>query len=194
MTEFSENYWNDRWNNGQTGWDVGEVSSPIKAYINQLKNKNLKILIPGCGNAYEGEYLVNNGFKNTFLIDISETATQNLKRRIKILNPKQIFHQNFFDHQGSYDIILEQTFFCALPPSLRQNYVDKIHELLRVKGKLVGVLFNDPLNTEFPPFGGNLLEYKKLFDHKFNFRTFENCYNSIPARANRELFIILEKK
>ena len=37
----------------ETGWDIGYVSTPIKEYFNQVKNKELKILIPGGGNSYK---------------------------------------------------------------------------------------------------------------------------------------------
>jgi hypothetical protein len=45
----------------ETGWDLGQVSPPLKAYIDQLTDKNLRILIPGCGNSYEAEYLLEKG-------------------------------------------------------------------------------------------------------------------------------------
>ena len=92
------------------------------------------------------------------------------------------------------DLIVEQTFFCAINPSLRKAYAKKMHELLNKKGKLVGVLFNDVLNTDKPPFGGNKEEYISYFNPYFNFKTFDVCYNSIKPRANRELFINFEKK
>ena len=46
----------------QLGWDLGEVSPPIKSYIDTLEDKNIRILIPGCGNTYEAEYLLEQGF------------------------------------------------------------------------------------------------------------------------------------
>lgn len=39
-------------------------------------------------------------------------------------------------------VLMEQTFFCAINPSLRKDYVAKMHELLAPNGKLVGVLFD----------------------------------------------------
>ncbi len=81
MNQFDKNYWQQRWDMAETGWDIGYASPPITDYIDQLDNKDLKILIPGCGNAHEGEYLINKGFKNTFLIDIAPGAFANLKKR-----------------------------------------------------------------------------------------------------------------
>ena len=50
------NYWEERYQKGETGWDAGKITTPIKEYIDQLTNKNLKILIPGAGNGYEFDY------------------------------------------------------------------------------------------------------------------------------------------
>ena len=52
-----KSFWDSRWENAETGWDLGGVSAQLKAYIDQLESKKLSILIPGCGNAYEAEYL-----------------------------------------------------------------------------------------------------------------------------------------
>ncbi|MCB0465166.1 MAG: SAM-dependent methyltransferase, partial [Aequorivita sp.] len=61
---FYETFWNHKYLSGETGWDIGYVSTPIKEYIDQLSDKNLKILIPGGGNSYEAEYLFESGFNN----------------------------------------------------------------------------------------------------------------------------------
>ena len=64
-------YWTNRYTEQNTGWDIGYPSTPIKNYIDQLENKDIKVLIPGAGNAYEAEYIYNMGFKNVFVLDIS---------------------------------------------------------------------------------------------------------------------------
>lgn len=69
-----------------------------------------------------------------------------------------------------------------------------MHELLQPKGKLAGLLFDDELNADVPPFGGSAAEYKPLFQNLFTTLHFEPCTNSIKPRAGRELFIELLKK
>jgi SAM-dependent methyltransferase len=101
---------------------------------------------------------------------------------------------DFFDHQDSYDLILEQTFFCALSPSLRNDYVTHMHRLLKSGGKLVGLLFQFPLTESGPPFGGSATEYLDRFEPLFSIQTLETCYNSIPPRQGNELFFIFNKK
>lgn len=186
-------YWNNRYLNNEFGWDLGQVSPPIQSYFDQLQNKELKILIPGAGNSYEAEYLHKNGFKNVFMLDFAEQAIENFKNRVPSFPPENLIVDDFFKHNGQYDIIVEQTFFCALNPNLRSQYVNHMFDLLKPGGKLIGLLFNDALNSDKPPFGGFKEEYIKLFSSKFKLRTMETAHNSVKPRADRELFIIFEK-
>ncbi|QAA81115.1 methyltransferase domain-containing protein [Aequorivita sp. H23M31] len=189
-----ESFWSERYLSGQTGWDIGYVSTPLKEYIDQLSDTDLKILIPGAGNSYEAEYLYNKGFKNVSVIDISKIPLENLLERIPEFPKENLLHMDFFDLNETYDLILEQTFFCAQNPELRKKYVSKMHDLLRPNGKLVGVLFNIPLNNDKPPFGGNKSEYRSLFENKFIIVIMETAYNSIPQRDGNELFVKMIKK
>jgi len=54
-------------------------------------------------------------------------------------------------------------------------------------------LFNFPLTDQGPPFGGSLEEYTKTFSKVFDIKIIDRCYNSIPERNSKELFIIFEK-
>lgn len=191
--ELNKTYWETRYQNNETGWDTGTITTPLKEYIDQLANKDLKILIPGAGNGYEFDYLIQKGFTNVFVIDIAPSPLESIKKR----NPKysnQIVLGDFFELDETFDLILEQTFFCALNPKLRPNYVSKMHQLLRSNGKLVGLLFDFPLTHEGPPFGGSLEAYLKLFSAQFHLKTIEKAYNSIKPREDKELFFIFEAK
>ncbi|MDF2437967.1 MAG: methyltransferase protein [Bacteroidota bacterium] len=189
-----KNYWTERYLNDDAAWDTGSITTPLKEYIDQLKDKNIQILIPGAGNAYEAEYLFNNGFKNITVIDLSSEPLNNLQKRIPDFPAENLIQGDFFEHSGQYHLILEQTFFCAIDPLLRIKYAEKSHELLKPKGVLAGVLFNDKLNSDKPPFGGNKEEYISYFDKYFTFKTFQLCYNSIKPRSGRELFINFIRK
>jgi SAM-dependent methyltransferase len=187
------NYWNEKWLNNETGWDIGQASPPIVEYMKQYPNKNIKILIPGCGNAYEAEFLYKNGFRDITLIDIAPKAVEILQEKFKNNPEIKVLCQDFFEHTGNYDLIIEQTFFCAIPPARRKEYAEKAFSLLNPNGKLIGVLFDKQFNQPFPPFGGCPCEYKPIFQPFFEIKTMETCYNSIPSRANSELFINFKK-
>ncbi len=190
----NENFWSSKYKSGEIGWDIGYVSTPLKEYIDQLSDKKLKILIPGGGNSYEAEYLFENGFKNVFVIDFSNIPLENFSGRVPSFPKENLICKDFFELEERFDLILEQTFFCALDPRLREKYVSKMHDLLRANGKLVGLLFNIPLNEDRPPFGGHEREYRDLFEEKFAIDTMETAYNSISPRAGNELFIKMVRK
>ena len=187
-------YWNELYETRQTNWDIGYISTPLKEYFDQLTNKDLAMLIPGCGNSYEAEYLIEEGFTNITVVDISSLLTQDLTKKFKaaIPHPLTVINSDFFALEGQYDLIIEQTFFCALPPSRRSDYVQQTYNLLKPGGKLAGVLFNRSF-AGGPPFGGSMEEYKPLFEERFTLKTLAPCYNSIKPRAGAEAFLLAQK-
>ncbi len=194
MTDFlSKNYWNNRYEAEETGWDLKTLSPPLKAYIDQLTDRNHSILIPGCGSGYEAEYLLRQGFKDVTVIDFAPLAVQKMQMYISDYQNIKIICADFFTHIGKYDLILEQTFFCALDPSLRTNYVQKMSELLKENGKVVGLLFGVQFPNN-PPFGGSQEEYLTLFSNNFKITLLELCYNSVKPRQGNELFFNFSKR
>jgi hypothetical protein len=191
-TELNADYWSERYTNEETGWDIGTPSTPLKEYINQLENKAIKILIPGCGNAYEAEYLFELGFKNVFIVDLSPIPLNNFIERVPKFPKQHLILGDYFELEDKFDLILEQTLFCAIDPTLRMAYAKKSSELLVEGGKLVGVLFNREFQGG-PPFGGNVLEYQKYFSTFFSKVSMEECYNSIKPRLGSEVFLIGQK-
>ncbi|MFT5754446.1 MAG: SAM-dependent methyltransferase [Flavobacterium sp.] len=191
--KMNKDYWEDRYKSNEIGWDVGEITTPLKEYIDQIENKELKILIPGAGNGHEFDYFIEKGFSNITVIDIAEQPLESIKKR----NPeytKNFIQDDFFNLNKTFDLVIEQTFFCALNPELRAKYVKQMHSLLEENGKIVGLFFDFPLTEAGPPFGGSKKEYLNLFSKKFNIKTLERAHNSIKPRKDKELFFIFEKK
>lgn len=192
--KLNKEFWKEKYLLEETPWDAGSATTPITTFIDGLTNKNLRILIPGAGNGHEFEYLYHNGFKNVYALDITEEPLNNIKKRVPELPEKHLILQDFFELKDSFDLILEQTFFCALAPDLRPLYAKKTNEILSQKGQLAGVLFDFPLTESGPPFGGDTSEYIRLFEPFFEIKTLEPCYNSIKPRKDKELFIHFYKK
>jgi SAM-dependent methyltransferase len=189
MSEDEGLYWDQRWREGDTGWDIRGVSPPLQQYFQQLPDKAASILIPGCGNAYEAAWLLDHGFTNITLLDISKSLTQRLREQFPVSNSLTILTADFFRHKGQYDLIIEQTFFCALDPGQREAYVQQTHNLLRPGGKLAGLLFDRDFPGG-PPYGGHKLEYQNLLEKRYLVKTLAPCYNSIKPRTGTELFFI----
>lgn len=187
------NFWDTQYQNNETGWDLKGVSPPLKSFIDTLSDKSIRILIPGCGNAYEAEYLLQLGFDNVTVIDISSTLINKLKQKFEA-QPIRILHDDFFEHEEKYDLILEQTFFCAIDLSLRGHYANQCYNLLNENGKVAGLLFNIIFEKQGPPFGGKREEYQKLFNPLFTLLQFDTCTNSVKPRQGNELFVEMQKR
>ena len=193
MTDFlTDDYWNKRYVDGSTGWDLGEISPPIRAYVDQLEVKELKILIPGAGNAHEVSYLHQLGFTNVHVLDFAPLAIQTFLEKNPTFPASHAHIEDFFQFNVSFDLIIEQTLFCAIDPSLRSKYAEKSSSLLKKGGKLVGLLFNREFEGG-PPFGGTKSEYIGNFSPFYDQISMEECYNSIEPRQGSELFIQLVK-
>ena len=192
-TELNEKYWETRYSNHLTGWDLGTGSPPIQSYLDQLDSRELKILFPGAGFGHDAALAYKKGFIHSYLCDWSEMAIKQFFKTNPDFPKDQAITADFFSLKSGYDLIIEQTFFCALYPGDRDKYASKMKELLVEGGKLVGVFFDRSFESEGPPFGGSIKEYITLFSPYFKIKTIEKCYNSVLPRAGAEAFAILEK-
>lgn len=105
------NFWSERYKTGNTGWDIGEVSRPLKEYIDQLENKEMEILIPGAGNAWEAEYLFKKGFTNAFIADIAREPLNNFAVRTPGFPKDQLLHSDFFKIEKKSILSWNRPFF-----------------------------------------------------------------------------------
>ena len=192
-------FWQQRYEQDSIGWDMGQVSPPLKAYIEQLPEsaKDQAILVPGAGNAYEVGYLYEQGFTNVTLVDFAPAPIEAFVERYPNFPADKLICADFFDlsaEQYQFDWVLEQTFFCAINTSRRDEYVEKIVRLLKPKGKLIGLLFDKDFGRAEPPFGGTQAEYQQRFEDRFDIEIMEPSDNSHPARQGSELFIKMRVK
>jgi methyl halide transferase len=185
-------YWDAQYRAGETGWDLGMANPALAAFFDSIENKNLRILIPGAGNAYEAAYLLERGFSNISIVDIAPSLIEALRKRFEGQSGINLYCGDFFAHQGEYDLIIEQTFFCALPPQKRAHYMVHMHKLLASGGKLAGLWFNREFESG-PPFGGNIEEYKSLFIGAFHAEKLNLAPESVLPRKDTEVWMTWSK-
>jgi hypothetical protein len=190
----TDTYWDQRWQKGETGWDIGYPAPALMDYAMQNIHLDAKILIPGAGSGYEAASLFQKGYHNVHMLDISPTAVKRFHDQWPGFPKQQLICDDFFQHQDTYDFILEQTFYCALDPKMRNAYVRQMHALLNSGGTLAGLLFQFPLTEAGPPFGGSKAEYLSRFEPFFDIEEMETCTNSIAPRQGNELFFVMHKK
>lgn len=194
MSELDPAYWDGRYRDQNIPWDLGKPSRPLVEFAESLPRKDCRILIPGAGSAHEAAWLWENGFEQVAVLDWSTEAVRRFQDTYPDFPATQLIVGDFFAHEGEYDLVLEQTFFCALPPERRGDYARKMHSLIGEGGHLAGVWFNFPLKPEKgPPFGGSAEEYRAHFAPYFEIEIMEPCRNSEPDRMGKELFLKLRR-
>lgn len=192
-------YWQQRYESDSIQWDMGKVSPPLKAYIDQLPEsaKDQAILVPGAGNAYEVGYMHELGFTNVILVDFAPAPIAAFAARYPDFPAAHLVCADFFELSADdyqFDWILEQTFLCAITPSRRDEYVQKMAALLKPQGQLIGLVFDREFAGDDIPFGGSKAEYQQRFAPYFDSEIMETSTNSHRARQGNELFIKLRVK
>lgn len=187
-------FWEQHYEQGHTPWDIGQVSPPIRQYLDGLTDKDLLILIPGAGHAHEAAYLHRQGFRRVMVCDWAPSAFKPLLEQAPDFPQEHLLVSDFFELELQADLVLEQTFFCAILPQQRAAYARQAAQLLKPGGILAGLLFAEPFEKQGPPFGGTAEEYTGYFLPWFHIERMELCEASIKPRLGRELFIELKKR
>ena len=194
---YSREDWEKHYQSEDLGWDLGKVSPP---FLSLWKEQNLvpcNTIIPGCGRGHEAVFLAENGFRVT-AVDYCNGAVNALRKSIADKGLEcDILHQDFFDldssHDSSYELMLEQTFFCAISPSQRKLYVETAHRILKFGGLLLGLFYET--NAEGgPPFNTTRSDILHHFCDRFMVQSLEKTLLSDEQRKNKEWLGFLKKK
>ena len=184
-------WWNEHYLKDHTPWDIGAPSKPLVHFFESLNNKQLKILIPGAGRAWEAAWLHHHGFKNVYVCDWAPEPLQIFRQNVPDFPSMHLIEQDFFQLEGQYDLIVEQTFLSALPPEMWPAYAKKTAALLKPGGILAGVVFATPFENPGPPFGAYEETYRSIFEPFYQILDFRICDASILPRKNNEFFMKL---
>jgi len=192
-------FWNTKYKNNDTSWDIGEATPIFINWSKSLKS-NQKILVPGAGNGHDALYLASLDHE-VYALDFSKNAINNIQNQasVKSISINTIC-KDFFNLDKAYnnyfDVIVEYTFFCAIPINKRTDYIKKIYNLLNSNGIFVAILLpiNKPLSEGGPPYGVNINKTISDFKEYFNIIEIDKSPISITPRKDNEVFVILSKK
>ena len=191
----ASNFWNDKYIKNEISWDL---AGPTPAFVKWFKNKNKnkKIIIPGAGNGYDAIHLAKSNF-DVYAVDFASEPIANMKN--KNLSNLNLIMNDFFNlskkYNSQFDYFLEYTFFCAINPRRRFNYIKKSFELLKPNGVFVGMLLPIDNNSkdEGPPFAVNIEETIEMFSEFYTNIKLKKTKLSIEPRKEIELFITMKK-
>ena len=197
MEGYSQEDWQRHYDEDDLGWDLGHVAPPFVDLLESNAIFPCKTLVPGCGRGHEVIFFGENGFDVT-AVDYSIGAVNHLnsvilERKLNI----RVLNLDFFEldstHDCLYDLLIEQTFFCAISPSQRPLYVETVARILQ-KGGMIAGLFYHTEKEGGPPFNTTRQDIIKHFSGLFEIRELTQAKNSAEKRKGKEWLAILIKK
>lgn len=192
--------WNDRYQSGDTPWDLTGPTPEFKRLLDEGKlPPRGRVLVPGGGRGHDAILFAERKYE-VDLVDFAPLALEAaLIEAARLKQTVFVYRQDFFDlsklpyFADSYDILLEYTMFCAIDPELRSEYAKAAAALVKPKGLLVGLFFPLEMDKPGPPFVVSEKEVRELFSPYFEI-TIEKPQLSVKARAGREFLGLFRKK
>jgi SAM-dependent methyltransferase len=178
-------FWDTRYESSVTPWDAGRVPDALRRHLHAVPAA-ARVLVPGCGSAYEAYYLAENGF-DVLAIDFSAQAVARARKQLGRFADR-VRQADFFDFDlggRAFDVIYERAFLCALPQRLWQRYAERSAQLLAPGGRIAGFFFFDD-SPRGPPFGTTDAGLQALLSPWFERIEDEPVSDSIPVFQGKE--------
>lgn len=150
-------FWDERFAAGFTPWDAGGVPPPFARWLQALgPGRGRRVLVPGCGAAYEVAALDAAGFAVT-AIDYAAAAVARARVVLGAALAERVLRQaDFFDFDAApFDFVYERAFLAALPPALWPRWAQRLAQVLAPAGRVAGLFVLEatlPEPRRGPPF------------------------------------------
>lgn len=191
-------FWDLRFRERTTPWETGTAPTALRAFAPRHEesagNATPRVLIPGCGSAWDAAFLAQRGWDVTAL-DFSAAALDAARATLGADWRGTLLHADFFTFApaAAFDVIYERAFLCALPRALWPDYAPRMAQLLRPGGLLAGFFFlSDDLKG--PPFGIRPEQLEELLAPDFIRREDAPVDGSLPVFAGRERWQVWERR
>lgn len=178
------------------GWNLNEPAEAFKDMLPRLKLPKSRILVLGCGEGHDAAFFARAGHVVT-AVDFSAEAIARGRQKYGELTNLTFEKINVFDlpqdWNYSFDLVVEHTCFCAIPPDQREDLVQVYRRVLHEEGQLMGVFYTMEKRSG-PPYGATEWEIRKRTKNHFQYLFWGRLRNSIERRMGRELFVLAKKR
>lgn len=193
-------FWQSIYDAGDTKFDLGGPSAPFVDWLDAEKPAAGRAIVPGCGRGHDALELARRGW-DALGVDFAPSAIRDATENARRAGlPKARFLEADLyalgpEHDGAYDLLFEQTCYCAIEPHRRDEYAQLAARWVKPRGWLVFVAFPVDGRAGGPPFNIGVDEVPLRFA-----RAFDLVHSGVPARASapgrtgKELFALLRRK
>ena len=192
-------FWEHLYEQDRAGWDIGAPTPPLANWLAgpDAPPAGLRVAVLGCGRGHEVLLFARAGHQVTGF-DFAPSAVRATRARLAAAGlPGAVEQADIFQlgprWQAAFDLVVEHCCFCAIDPSRRPEYVTVVRDLLAPSGRLVA-LFYAHGREGGPPFSTSSAEVERLFSPAFIVERLERARDSVPQRADQELFALLRKR
>jgi len=168
-------FWQERFEKRETGWDRGNTSPQLLAWLDSSELQPCRIAVPGCGGGWEVAELAQRGFEVTGL-DYTAAATERTHALCAARGLKaDVVQADVLSYQPErkFAAIYEQTCLCAIHPEHWFDYARQLHQWLEPQGSL-WILFMQMIRPgateegqiQGPPYHCDINAMRALFPQK----------------------------
>ncbi len=192
-TASNPDWWDEIYQKGEERWDNGGAHHLLDFLIPAQKLTRCRVLVLGCGAGHDAAWWEKRGHIVTG-VDFSAEAIDRARKtygeseslrwiQADVLN---LPNGDLRFAPGNFDVIFENTLFCAIPPSQRETLVKTWYRLLSRRGRLIGLVpVMDKLTG--PPYGTSEWEIRKrLLDPAIAVKASARRARFVPLLWNRE--------
>jgi SAM-dependent methyltransferase len=185
-------FWDARFRERHTPWDAGGVPAAVREFLAR-ESARLRVLIPGCGSAYEARAFAEAGHE-VVAIDFSAEAIDAARRALGPFERILVFGDFFaFDFGAPFDLVYERALLCALPRAHWPRWAARVAQVVRPGGRLAGFFFWQDAASG-PPFGLQAGELESLLAPAFERIEDAPVADSIPVFAGRERWQVWRRR
>lgn len=182
--------WEQKYLAGDTHWEKGAPSPGLVDFL--AAHPGLprgRVCIPGCGTGHDVRAWAAAGFE-AWGFDFAPSAIRLSLEKTHGANLHAEFRQSdflFAPPPVLFDWVFEHTFFCAIPPARRDDYVEAVRRWLKPDGQFLAVYYMIP-DQDGPPFGTTREEILRRFGRYFT-RLEDWVPRSYPNRIGLEWMV-----
>ncbi len=190
--------WEQRYRTGDMPWEKGAAHPAIVEFL-QREPMRGRVFVPGCGTGHDVRAIAATAVEVVGL-DIAPSAITAAKSQPLVGGERYLLGDLFAlpaEMRGAFDWVVEHTCFCAIPPTMRADYVRAVASVLKPGGRLFAVFYMTPdmeSGEQGPPFGTNAPELDKFFAPYFTTEKKWVPATTYAGREKRELCRVLVRR
>ena len=186
-------FWDVRYRGKRTPWDPAGTPPDLERYLAR-EGGGGRVLIPGCGSAYEVSAFSARGYE-VAAIDFSAAAVERAQEMLGELQSAVVLG-DFFSYEfggAPFDVVYERAFLASLPRNLWPHYARRLRKLLRPGGRLVGFfVYGDQEGG--PPYCLKSGQLAELLGEEFKKASEAVVATSVPVFEGRERWEVWTRK